>query len=107
MPDTRNVYSGMAPGLEQVVYAGDTLVMKDNDGNEFAVSAKEGQATMDFLKAFDEWFMARERGGFSEGILLALWSEVKRTFNDLPMSIQRELPSIKHAGVVVPSYPHG
>lgn len=100
------VYSDMAPGMEQVIYAGDTLVMRDNDDNEFAVKAKEGEETMAFLVAFDEWFIAKEGGRFSPGILDALWHQVRETFNALPMSIQRELPSFKQGGVILGGHEH-
>jgi hypothetical protein len=94
-------YSDMAPGLEQVIEAGDTLVLRDNDQHEFAVTARECTETMDFLKAFDEWFTAKQRGGFSMGILDALWNNVSITFNALPMRIQRDLPSFKAGGVLL------
>lgn len=100
-------YSDMAPGLEQVVFAGDTLVMRDNDGNEFAVKAKEAEETMAFLKSFDEWFTAKESARFSQGILDALWHDVRQRFNALPMSIQRELPSFKNGGIIVRGHDHG
>lgn len=99
-------YSDLAPGLEQVIDAGDTLVMRDSDGNEFAVGAREHPDTMEFLKAFDEWFMAKEKGNFSAGVLDALWHNVRAKFNDLPMRVQRELPSMKNAGVLIRGHNH-
>lgn len=99
-------YGDMAPGLEQVIEAGDTLVLRDNDQNEFAVSARERDETMAFLKAFDEWFTAKQAARFSPAILDALFAEVTRTFNELPMAIQRELPSFKTGGVIVRGHAH-
>lgn len=98
-------YTDMAPALEQTIYAGDTLVMRDNDGNEFAVSAREGWETMDFLKAFDEWLTAKEKG-LGPVIVDALWHQTKTKFNALPMRIQRELPSMKNVGVLLRGHEH-
>jgi hypothetical protein len=106
MAEADKKYTDMAPGLEQVIEAGDTLVLRDNDENEFAVTAREREETMDFLKAFDEWFVAKNAERFSAGILDALWHEVSRTFNTLPMQIQRELPSFKSGGVIVRGHAH-
>lgn len=93
-------YSDMAPELEQTIYAGDTLVMRDNDGNEFAVSARESEETMAFIKAFDEWFAAKNKG-LGPVIVDALWHQTKAKFNALPMRVQRELPSMKNATLLL------
>lgn len=100
-----NRYSDMSPGLEQVVYAGDTLTMRDNDGNEFAVTGRESDEVIEFLKAFDEWFTAKE-AHFSAGILDALFHTVRTKFNNLPLRLQRELPSFAKGGVLLRGHPH-
>ncbi len=99
-------YSDMAPGMEQVVYAGDALVLRDNDGNEFSVIAREGEQTMEFIKAFDQWFTASNKLTLRQDIVEMLWLQVKAAFNALPMTIQRELPSFKEGGILLP-HQHG
>ena len=102
--------SDLAPGLTQVVQAGTELVLSDNDDNEFSIKAVEHPATIEFIKAFDEWHLLRKGGQASEGIVTALWAAVERHFNNLPMHIQRELPSVRQAlgsvGVKVTGHSH-
>lgn len=101
-------YSDMAPGVEQVVYAGDTLVMRDNDGNEFAIQSKEHPDTLDFIKAFDAWLMVKQSGdGAPNNVVLdALWASVQLAYNNLPMQIQTQLPSFARAGVPLAGHDH-
>ena len=86
-------YADLAPGLEQTIEAGDTLVMRDNDGNEFAVSAKEHPNTLAFFRAFDEWVTAKMGGLASMETIL--WAKMMTEWNNLPTHITRELPSFK------------
>lgn len=106
MEESQRKYSDLAPGLEQVIEAGDTLVMKDNEDNEFAVTAREHPDTLAFIKAFDDWLMVKNEGVLSMGVLGTLWSEVERTFRDLPMFVQRELSSFKKLGIAIVSHDH-
>lgn len=97
--------SDLAPGMEQIIEAGDTLVIKDETGQEFAVTAREHPATMEFLKAFDQWFAAKE-GNKESAITDAYWFELKARLNNLPMHIQRQFPSFKQGGVVLRAHGH-
>ena len=99
-------YSDMAPGLTQAVHSGDELVMRDNDGNEFSVKAIIDPKTMEFLKAFDEWYVLKQSGPVSSGIIDALWSNVQKAYRDLPGYVVRDLPSIKNAGTRVQGHSH-
>lgn len=95
----------LAPGMTRVCHADETLVLTDNEGNEFAVEGREAESTMTFFKAFDEFFTARESNvaGLS---LDALWYAVKEAFNALPMRVQRQLPSFAQGGVILRSHEH-
>lgn len=98
--DGEKITQELSPGMEAIVYGGDTLVITDEKGQEFAVSGREREEVMDFLKAFDEWFYAKEKG-ISAGVLDALWTMVRVKFLALPLGIQREMPSFKAMGVSV------
>lgn len=102
--------SDLAPGLTQVIEAGTELVLSDNDDNEFSIKAVEHTATIEFIKAFDEWNLLRKGGQTSTGIVESLWASVERHFNNLPMHIQRELPSVRQAlgsvGVKIVGHQH-
>lgn len=96
----------LAPGMEAVVYAPDTLVITDKDGQEFAVTGRNNEETTAFLKAFDEWLLHKNKRDLSDTLMNALWSEVERTFRDIPLSIQREFVSFKLLGVTLPGTGH-
>ncbi len=106
MSEMQQRYSDMAPGMDQVVQAGDTLVMRDNDGNEFSISGRLDDATLAFLKAFDEWFHAnRAPARLHQDILAAMHARMVTAFNDLPMWLQQELPSFRAGGIVLRDRP--
>lgn len=103
---TPRKYGDMAPGVEQAIEAGDTLVLRDNDGNEFAVKGIEHPDVLEFFKAFDNWLTVKRHGTISAGVLATLWSEVEDRFNTLPMHVQRTLPSFKKLGIPVGDHDH-
>lgn len=94
MPEAEQQGRSLAPGMEEIVRAGDSLIIRDSDGQEVAITARESEETMDFLKAFDEWFHVKE-GGLAPQLEPQLWTAVRSKFNALPMRLQRELPSLK------------
>lgn len=95
----------LAPGMTRVVHADETLVIQDESGQEFAIEGREAESTMEFLKAFDEWFTAQE-SGIAGVTLAAQWFYVKEKFNALPMRVQRQLPSFARGGVLLKDHPH-
>lgn len=97
--------SSIAPNMERVVEAGETLVITDSEGQEFAVTGREAPETMEFLKAFDEWFSSLNQG-IGGPVLDALFFKTKEAFNNLPMRLQRELPSIRRAGISIANHKH-
>lgn len=95
----------LAPGMTRVCHADETLVLTDNEGHEFAVEGREAESTMTFLKAFDMYFTAKESN--AQGIALdALWWEVKQKFNEMPMRVQKQLPSFSQGGVILRDHQH-
>lgn len=85
------------PGMDRVIEAGDTLVIEDANGQEFAIKAVEGKATIAFIKAFDEWHNAKDVA--EPSLLNALFMTVLMHYRGLPMEIQHQLPSMKSLGV--------
>lgn len=86
------------PGMEQIIEAGDTLEIEDADGQKFAVTAREADRTMDFLKAYDDWFTFNEKSkinAVSKTLLDQLYVKMKMTYNELPGAVQRQLPSLR------------
>lgn len=102
MAEVKKQYSDMAPGMSQTIYAGDELTLRDNDGNEFSIIAKEAEETMAFLKAFDLWFVASQTSAIRGDYLDGFWVKLKRAYNALPASVQSELPSLGQGAIILP-----
>ena len=88
------------PGMEQLIEAGDTLEITDNTGQQFAVTATECTATIEFCQAFDNW-LTMQRGEIRGLVIEAAWAALLVKFGKLPLRVQRELPSWKTLGVGV------
>jgi hypothetical protein len=88
------------PGMERLIEAGETLEITDENGQVFAVTAKEGPQVMAFLISFDNWLTMKESA--VEGAVINLqWADVRQKFGNLPLRVQRELPSFKTLGMLV------
>lgn len=95
----------IAVGATRSIEAGDTLVVRDRNGQEFAVEGKESEVVMDFLKAFDTWYTVSKVK--TQGpVLGALWSDVVRLWNCLPPRVVREMPSFKSAAIGLRTHSH-
>jgi len=97
--------NSIAPGMERIVVAGETLVIQDEAGQEFAVTGRDSEEVMQFLQEFDRWFTLVQKN-ITGAVLTAQWFAVKETFNNLPLRIQRELPSFAGGGVIVQPHSH-
>lgn len=95
----------LAPGMEAVVEAYETLVIRDNEGQEFAVSGRLDEKTLVFLRAFDS-YMTTKNAGVGGVVLDAAWADVDKSFHELTLPVQRELPSFKRLGLSVPGHRH-
>jgi hypothetical protein len=88
------------PGMEQLIEAGDTLEITDDQGQKFAVTAIEGTAVMDFCKAFDVWH-SMQRAKIQGPVVETAFNNLLNAFSRLPLRVQRELPSWKTLGMNV------
>lgn len=91
MSETPNT---MKPKMSKVIEAGETLIIRDSEGEEIAVEARHSKSVVEFLSAFDDLLVA-ERRGITGDVLAGIKLKVERSFANLPMSIQRELPSYR------------
>jgi hypothetical protein len=97
--------TSLAPGMETVVEAYETLVVTDREGQEFAVSGRLDEKTLIFLRSFDA-YMTTKNAGVAGVVLDAAWADVDKSFRDLALPVQRELPSFKRLGISVPGHRH-
>jgi len=88
LSETRKI----APGAEEVVQAGDLLVITDADGQEIAVRGEECDEVMAVLVALDDYVVARA-GGVQGVVVQSLWDKLCRAHAALPAHVTRQLPS--------------
>jgi hypothetical protein len=88
------------PGMEQLIEAGDTLEVMDENGRVFAVTAVEGTAVVDFCKAFDNW-LTMHKSNVQGPVMEMAYKAMLDRFGKLPLRVQRELPSWKTLGIGV------
>lgn len=92
----------LAPGMSQVVEAGDKLIITDEKGEELEIEAKDDPTTIAFIESFDSWLLCKNKG-ITGVVLDAAYDDMMRKFNDLPSRIQNDLPSVKNLGLVIPT----
>ena len=80
----------LKPGMTHVVHAGESLVIRDANNEEFAVEARESRAVMEFLLAFAEERRMRLRN-VSGPVLREFGHETERLFLALPAHVARQL----------------
>lgn len=103
MSEFNRIATELGPGMETVVYSGDTLVITDKEGQEFAVTGRENDDVMEFLRAFDTWLTTKN--ALVLGVVLdAAYADMTKRFNALPLRLQREMPSFKRLGVPIPGH---
>lgn len=94
----------LAPGMTQVIEAGEKWEIEGSDGQSFEVKAVDSADVMDFLKAFDTWLTTYN--AHVTGIVLeAAQADCIKKFNVLPMRIQQEMPSFAQLGIRL-GHPH-
>lgn len=93
-----NAPNSMKPGMTHVVRPGETVVIRDREGQEIGVEGRESEAVLAFFRAFDDWLTAKRRGNVTMGILEPLFRQVEASFAALPAHIRRELRTHSLAG---------
>lgn len=87
------------PGMSHVVNAGETLLIRDNEGQEIAVEAREHDDVVAFIRAYDELRIARAHG--VTGVVLDSFEHrVERAFTSLPSHVVRVVADTR--GLVLP-----
>lgn len=86
------------PGMERLVEAGETLEITDNAGQVFAITGIEGPSTVEFCISFDNW-LTMKKADIQGPVIATAFSDLVEKFGNLPMRVQRQMPSFKSLGV--------
>lgn len=91
--------SMIKPGMSHIVNAGETLLIRDNEGQEIAIEAREHDGVIAFIRAYDELRIARAHG--VTGVVLDSFEHrVERAFTSLPSHVARVVADTR--GLVLP-----
>lgn len=102
---------GLAPGMTQVVVAGETYVLKDNNDEELELVGRDDPKVIDFLEAFDAWQSISNTLGHGHASAVAQFTVVLDKWRDMPDRVLTAMPSYRAGGVLIPgrsdvSLPH-
>lgn len=92
----------LAPGMTQVVEAGERYVITDNEGKELELVGRDDPLVIEFLHAFDSWFAVRKALGAENETAERAWQVVMEKWQTLPNRLVLDFPTIKAGGISVP-----
>lgn len=81
----------LAPGMTQVIEAGEHYTLTDDNGAELELVGKLDEVTIKFLKAFDVWLALHLRIGDVADPTKAAWAGVTSAWNDLPKHVREAI----------------
>ena len=93
---------GLAPGMSQVVVAGEEYIIKDDKGGELELVGRDDPVVVEFLHAFDSWMRVRNTLSAENDTTKAAWHVVMEKFGMLPARLVQDFPTVKAGGIVVP-----
>ena len=80
----------LAPGMSQVITAGEAYVITDDKGKELELIGKEPVEVIAFCRAFHFWLGLRRSTGDSE-VTQHAWHVLMGAYENLPSHIKKEL----------------
>ena len=81
----------LAPGMSQVIEAGEHYVLTDDNGKELELVGKLDEPTIKFLRAFDNWLALDYRTGPTTDVTKAARAGMVECWNNLSHHARREL----------------
>jgi hypothetical protein len=81
----------MAPGMSQVIEAGEAYTLTDDNGKELELVGRIDPLTLAFVRAFDVWYGVKGRVAEDTDVYKAAWMGVITAFNNLPKHVVKEL----------------
>lgn len=93
---------GLAPGMTQIVVAGDTYVLKDDNGDELELVGRDDPKVVYFLEAFDAWQSICNTLGHGHSSAVAQFTIVLDKWREMPDRVLTAMPSYRAGGVLIP-----
>lgn len=93
---------GLAPGMSQVIVAGEHYTITDDNGQELELIGKDDPAVIEFLHAFDAWQSICNTLGHGHDSAVAQFTIVLDKWSHLPDRLLTDMPSYRAGGIVIP-----
>lgn len=94
--------ASLAPGMTQVIVAGETYTLKDDKGEELELKGTDDPWTVEFLAEFDTWQTICKTLGHGSDAATSQYSVLLDKWGNMPDRLFTGMPSIKAGGIVVP-----
>lgn len=95
----------VAPGMTQVIVAGESYVITDDNGKELELKGTDDPKVTEFLHAFDTWHTICTTLGHASDAAVSQYEELMNRWGEMPERIVTGLPSYRAGGIVVPGRP--
>lgn len=97
----------VAPGMSQVIVAGEKYALVDDNGQELELEGRDRPWVIEFLTAFDNYMDAAGRLGDENEHVMALAKAVREQWFQMPEDLVRKMPSSVLRGVKIDvTHPH-
>ena len=91
--------ASVAPGMTQVIEAGQKYTLVDDNGAELELEGRDRPWVVEFLQAFDEYMDAAGRLGDDNVHVAPLRNRLAVLWQQMPRDLQEQMPSFKTRGV--------
>ena len=92
----------VAPGMTQVIVAGESYVLKDDGGQELELKGADDPLVIEFLHSFDAWQTICTTLGHGSDAAVSQYEDVLTKWRGLPERIVTGMPSYRAGGIVIP-----
>lgn len=93
---------GVAPGMTQVIVAGESYVLKDDKGAELELKGADDPQVVEFLHSFDAWQTICTTLGHGSDAAVSQFEDVLTKWQSMPERLVSGMPSYRAGGIMVP-----
>lgn len=93
--------ASVAPGMTQVIVAGEKYTLKDDNGAELELEGRDRPWTLEFLEAFDNYMDAAGRLGDEHPHTMAFAKTLRETWFAMPVDLTQRMPSFASRGIKI------
>lgn len=98
-PDLPGHNAHLAPGMSQVIEAGQKYTIKADDGGELELEGRDRPWVVEFLTAMDNFITAGAKLGDANEHTLRLGAEMHNKWLTMPDDLRKLLPSSRGLGI--------